>query len=74
MSLWSMDPDRFAATDFQMEQAEKREEWPKLHGDGGVSLWKAAPARTGWAGDQAQQGFDSLPHPITSTNKGDRTR
>ena len=34
MSLWSMDPDRFAATDFQMEQFEKREEWPLLHGDG----------------------------------------
>ena len=33
MSLWSMDPDRFAATDFQMEQAERREEWPLLHGD-----------------------------------------
>ena len=33
MSLWSMDPDRFAATDFQMEQFEKREEQRLLHGD-----------------------------------------
>ena len=34
MNLWSMDPDRFAATDFQMEQFEKREGWLLLHGDG----------------------------------------
>ena len=36
MSLWSMDPDDFAAADFSLEQAEKREAWPKLHGDGEV--------------------------------------
>ena len=34
MSLWSLDPWDFAQTDLQMEQAEKREEWARLHGDG----------------------------------------
>ena len=33
MSLYSLDPSDFAQTDLQMEQAEKREEWPLLHGD-----------------------------------------
>ena len=33
MSLWNLDLDRFNETDFLMEQNEKREEWPLLHGD-----------------------------------------
>ena len=33
MSLWNLDLDRFNETDFLMEQYEKREEWPLLHGD-----------------------------------------
>ena len=36
MSLYSLDPWDFAQADSQMERFEKREAWPKLHGDGEV--------------------------------------
>ena len=32
MSLYSLDPWDFAQADLKMEQYEKREEWPLLHG------------------------------------------
>ena len=32
MSLWDLDPDHFAQTDWLLEQYERREERAKLHG------------------------------------------
>ncbi len=35
-SLYSMDPDRFQEADAELAELERRQEWPLLHGDGGI--------------------------------------
>jgi hypothetical protein len=34
MSLYDLNPDKFTRTDEQLARDARRDEWPKLHGDG----------------------------------------